>query len=384
MHLMLGSEAMAFGVKLCRPQVIAAYPITPQTHIVECLADMVEGGKLTPCRFVTVESELSSISVALGASGAGARVFTATSSQGLALMHEILHWVAGMRLPVVLANANRALGGPWILYMDQTDSLSQRDTGWIQVYCASVQEALDMVPLAYRVAENHLLPVMVVMDGFWISHTMEPVSVPSQGDIDAFLPPRSDRLFMDLSDPQALGAPTSSTTFYAIKREIQEEMEGVLRGFLDYAKEYASFSGRLYRIVEAWHMDDAEVALVGLGGIIGTARYTCSILRSRGIRAGVVFPRFFRPFPVEGMRDALRNVKVVVAMNRAFSPGVGGQLTQEIKWALYSLDSPPRVVDWMAGLGGVDPTPEAIEEAVVRALQGEDVIWMENPVGPQR
>jgi pyruvate/2-oxoacid:ferredoxin oxidoreductase alpha subunit len=383
-QLMLGSEALALGVKLCRPQVIAAYPITPQTHIVECLAHMVEEGELSPCRLVTVESELSGISLVLGASAGGARVFTATASQGLALMHEILHWVAGMRFPVVLANANRALGGPWILYMDQTDSLSQRDTGWVQIYSANAQEALDMVPLAYRIAEAHLLPVMVVMDGFWISHTLEPIEAPGQEEIDRFLPPRKDELQLDLTNPQALGAPTSSTTFYTIKKGIQEEMENLLRAFTEYAQEYTSFTGRGYNTVETWDMEDAQIALAGLGGITGTARHTAKLLRREGIKAGVIFPRLLRPFPEEEIRKALEGVEIVLVMNRSLSPGMGGQLTQELKTALYHLDSPPQVVDWLAGLGGVDPTPEAIKGAVTKALKGEKRIWSRKPTGPQR
>ncbi len=383
-QLMLGSEALALGVKLCRPQVIAAYPITPQTHIVECLAQMVEKGELSPCRLVTVESELSSISLVLGASAGGARVFTATASQGLALMHEILHWVAGMRFPVVLANANRALGGPWILYMDQADSLSQRDTGWIQLYCASAQEALDMVPMAYRIAETHLLPVMVIMDGFWISHTMEPVEAPSQEAIDAFLPPRCDELKLDLDNPQALGAPSPSDTFYQIKREIQEEMERVLEAFPQYAQEYNQLTSRSYRLVEHWFMEDAQIALVGLGGITGTARYTAQRLREKGIKAGVVFPRSLRPFPGQEMRRLLKEVELVLVMNRALSPGMGGQLTQEIQSTLYGLPRVPQVTDWMAGLGGIDPTPWAIGEAVNRALKGERKIWTDRPIGAKR
>ncbi len=383
-QLMLGSEALALGVKLCRPQVIAAYPITPQTHIVECLAQMVKRGELSPCRLVTVESELTSISLVMGASAGGVRVFTATASQGLALMHEILHWVAGMRFPVVLANANRALGGPWILYMDQTDSLSQRDTGWVQLYCASAQEALDMIPLAYKIAETHLLPVMVVMDGFWISHTMEPVETPPREAIDTFLPPRNDELKLDLDNPQALGAPSPSDTFYTIKREIQEEMEEILEAFPRYAREYSLITGRSYRPVEHWFMEDAQIALVGLGGITGTARYTARKLRERGIKAGVVFPRFLRPFPRDGLREVLQGVETVLVMNRSLSPGMGGQLTQEIQGALYGLPGAPKVVDWMAGLGGVDPTPRAIEEAVDRAIKGENTVWTEHPIGAKR
>ncbi len=383
-RLLLGSEALALGVKLCRPQVIAAYPITPQTHIVECLAQMVEEGSLSPCRLVTVESELSSISLVMGASAGGARVFTATASQGLALMHEILHWVAGMRFPVVLANANRALGGPWILYMDQTDSLSQRDTGWIQLYCASAQEALDMVPMAYRLAEAHVLPVMVVIDGFWVSHTMEPVDVPSQEAIDSFLPPRKDEVKLDLENPQALGAPSPSDTFYRIKQEIQEEMERVLEAFPGYAGEYRELTGRNYCAVEHWYMDDARVVMVGLGGITGTARFTARRLREKGIKAGVVFPRVLRPFPAGELREVLQGREVVLVMNRALSPGMGGQLTQEVKAALYGLPRAPRVVEWMAGLGGVDPVPLAMEKAVARALEGEEVIWTLQPVGARR
>jgi len=375
-RLMLGSEAMALGVKLCRPRVIAAYPITPQTHVMECLAQMVDDGELSPCRFVTVESELSSISLVMGASAAGSRVFTATASQGLALMHEILHWVAGMRFPVVLANANRSLGGPWILYMDQTDSLSQRDTGWIQLYCAGAQEALDMVPVAYRMAEAHLLPVMVVMDGFWISHTLEPVEVPSQEQVDEFLPACKSPMVLDLKNPQALGAPTPSSTFYRIKLEIQEEMERVLEMFPGCFREYASVTGRNYGVMGYWGMDDAKIALLGLGGITGTARFASSALRKKGIRAGVVFPRILRPFPSRELRGLLSEVEVVLVMNRALSPGMGGHLTQEVKSALYGMDDPPRVVEWMTGLGGMDPTPEAIERAVLDAMEGRERIWM--------
>ena len=256
--VIVGNHAVSWGVKLARAEVIAAYPITPQTQVVEELSEMCASGEL-PARFIKVESEHSAMAACLGAAAAGARTFTATSSQGLALMHELLHWAAGGRHPIVLANINRALGPGWNIWADQTDSLSQRDTGWIQLYCETGQEVLDTTIMAFRLAEQVKLPVMVVLDAFYLSHTAEPVDIPEAAQVDAFLPQRDAKLRLDPRDPRTFNALVRPDDYMDMRHSMQLAMREARTAFDEIEEAWERSFGRRYGAVEAYHTDDAEL-----------------------------------------------------------------------------------------------------------------------------
>ncbi|MBI2267182.1 MAG: pyruvate ferredoxin oxidoreductase, partial [Armatimonadetes bacterium] len=307
--VMEGSHAASYAAKLARVQVISAYPITPQTGVVEKLSEMCASGEL-PARFIKVESEHSAMAACVGAQAAGARTFTATSSQGLALMHEMLHWAAGGRLPVVLLNVNRSMGPPWTIYCDQNDSLSQRDTGWLQIYCESNQEVLDSVLHAFRVGEQTLMPCMVNLDAFFLSHTTEPVAVPSQALVDEYLPPYDPPYKLDPSEPHTFGGLARPDTYMELRYKMhlaQEEAKGL---FKKADEEYGKLFGRTYGgLVDTYRMDGAEVALVTAGTAASTSRIVVDDYRARGIKLGLIRIRVFRPFPAEDLLDLIRPLK---------------------------------------------------------------------------
>lgn len=374
-----GNYAAAYGAKLCRPQVIPAYPITPQTTVVEKMAEFCASGGLD-ARLVEVESELSAMAFCIGASISGARTFTATSSHGLALMHEMLHWAAGGRLPIVMVNANRALGAPWCLGTDQGDSLAQRDTGWIQFYCESGQEVLDRVIQAFRIAEEVLLPAMVVYDGFYLSHTYERVDIPAQELVDEYLPHRTPSHPLNPGNPVAYFGGSQPADFYKFRRSIQAGMEeaAVLTNRIE--KEFAEKFGRRSRAVEGFALDDAELVLVTSSTTATTARETVRKLRQQGKRVGMVKIGLFRPFPFQEIREALAGSAKVGVIDRNISLGMGGIFCQEVKSALCGRkggDKP--VFGFVAGLGGVDITPATIEDIVDYCFEhtepSGDVIW---------
>ncbi|HRY72178.1 MAG TPA: pyruvate ferredoxin oxidoreductase, partial [Spirochaetia bacterium] len=298
-----GSQAAAYAVRLARAKVVSAYPITPQTHIVEELAKFCAEGSLDG-RFICVESEHSAMAAVIGASSGGVRTFTASSSHGLALMHEMLHWASGARLPIVMAEVNRALGPGWNLWMDQTDSLSQRDTGWIQLYCEDGQEVLDTTLQAYLLAEIVNLPVMVVLDAFFLSHTFEPVDVPSQAEVDAFLPPYEPKFAIDASAPCGLHEMAPPSVYMEMRRSIQAAMEAVPAVFARIEEDFAARFGRSYGPVEAFHCEDAEVVLVAAGTTASTARQLVLDLRAKGEKVGLLKLKMFRPFPAEALARA--------------------------------------------------------------------------------
>jgi pyruvate ferredoxin oxidoreductase alpha subunit len=355
-----GSQAVAEAVRLARAKVISAYPITPQTHIVEELAKYCSDGTMD-ARFICVESEHSAMASVIGAASGGVRTFTASSSHGLALMHEMLHWAAGARLPIVMAEVNRALGPGWNLWLDQTDSLAQRDTGWIQLYVSDGQEALDTTLMAYRLAELVNLPVMVVLDAFFLSHTYEPVEVPEAEGVDRFLPRYSPKFMLDPADPRALGEVAPPAVYMEMRRSIQAAMEAVPRALAAVDDAFRAEFGRGYGPVEAYRCEDAEVAIVATGTTAGTARVAVDELRARGERAGLLRIRLFRPFPARELREALRGAKKAAVLDRNCSFGAGGIFAQEARAALYNLGGPP-VHSYVAGLGGRDVTPALIEE----------------------
>jgi pyruvate/2-oxoacid:ferredoxin oxidoreductase alpha subunit len=365
--VIVGNHAVSLGVKLARCQVISAYPITPQTQIVEMLSEMCSSGEL-PARFIRVESEHSAMAACVGASAAGARTFTASSSHGLAYMHEMLHWAAGGRLPVVLANVNRAMGPGWNIWMDQGDSLSQRDTGWVQLYCESSQEVLDTTIHAFRLAESVSLPVMVALDAFYLSHTSEPVEIPAQQVVDAFLPPRSAPLRLDTEDPHAFGALVRPDAYMEMRRDQQDAMERVHAELRSLDSEWLAATGRSWPAVEGYRTEDAELVLVTSGTITSTARTVIDARRSAGERVGLAKVKLFRPFPVQQLRALLHGAGRVAVLDRNVSPGHGGIFAEELRSALYDLPATerPTVFGYVVGLGGRDVTPAVIDGIIER------------------
>ncbi|MBI3297243.1 MAG: pyruvate ferredoxin oxidoreductase [Elusimicrobia bacterium] len=378
---LMGNNAAAAAVKLARVEVVSAYPITPQTQVVEALADMKASGEF-PGRFVRVESEHSAMACLVGAAQAGARTFTATSSQGLAYMHEMLHWASGARLPIVMADVNRALGAPWILWTDQTDSLSQRDTGWLQFYCSTNQEILDSLLIAYRAAEALLLPVMVNYDGFTLSHTYEPVDVPAQEAVDRFLPPLNYQYALDLANPRAFSALPKPKEYMRLRRRMAADMDRATVTVAAIEDEFARAFGRRYAAVEPYRTDDAETLLVVSGAPASTALEAVDRLRAEGLRAGSLRIRQFRPFPAAVLRAYAGRERRFVVVDRNFSMGHHGIFCEELKSALYGVKGRPKVFGTVAGLGGGDITVELLEEiwrdADAGRLDEREPLWMED------
>jgi len=356
-----GSHAVSEAARLARVEVIAAYPITPQTHIVEALSEYCSNGTLN-ARFINVESEHSAMAAVIGASSGGARAFTATSSHGLAYMHEMLHWAAAARLPIVMAEVNRALGPGWNIWTDQTDSLAQRDTGWIQLYCEDGQEALDTTLLAFRLAETVNLPVMVVLDAFFLSHTFEPVDVPEQEQVDRFLPAPDLRLRLDTAAPKMFNQLVTPAAYMEMRYNTQLAMEAAVRRYDRIEKEFKSIFDRVYGPVEAVHCEDAEIIIVTSGTVTGTCRMVLAELRGRGEKVGLFKLKMFRPFPAEIICRHLGSARKVAVVDRNFSFGSGGIFAQEIRAALCNLAPHPQVFGFIAGLGGRDITPDTLTE----------------------
>ncbi len=319
-------------------------------------------------RFIKVESEHSAMAACLGASATGVRTFTATSSQGLALMHEMLHWAGNGRHPVVMANVNRAMGPGWNIWTDQNDSLSQRDTGWIQLYCETNQEVLDTTIQAFKLAETVDLPVMIILDAFFLSHTSEPVDVPEQELVDEFLPRRETDLKLDTEDPRAFGALVRPDDYMEMRWDQQEAMERARRAFEEIDADWRVLTGRGYGALEAYRAEDAELLLVTSGTITSTAREVVDRRRDDGQSVGLVKVKMFRPFPTAGLRRLLSGADRVAVLDRNVSPGHGGIFAEEIRSALYDVppDDRPRLYGYVLGLGGRDVRPETIEEVIER------------------
>ncbi len=363
-----GNEAVACGVRLARPHVVAAYPITPQTTIVEALARMKADGELS-AEYIHVESEHSALSAALGASMTGARTFTATSSQGLLYMAEVLSYAAGGRFPIVMANANRATALPWNIYGDQRDSIGLLDQGWIQAYAGNAQEALDLVLLAYRIAEDRRVatPFMVNLDGFALTHTYETVDVPDCGQADAFLPPYATDNRFDFDAPKSIGYSAGPAHDWRYKREAHEAMLRVGEVVAEAEGEFARIFGRCYPgMLEAYRCEDAEVAVVTLGSISGLVASVVDELRERGVRAGLVRLRYLRPFPKEELCAALAGVKRACVLEKDVSFGAEGTVFTNVNSALQQGGASTRTCNRIGGLGGAD-----ISAPAVRALFSE-------------
>ncbi len=378
--VLMGNHAVSYGVRLARAEVISAYPITPQTQIVEMLSEFCSDGSLN-ARFIKVESEHSAMAAVIGASSVGARAFTATSSHGLLLMHEMLHWAAGARLPIVLANVNRAVGPGWNVWTDQSDSLAQRDTGWLQLYCESNQEALDAVLQAFKIAETVRLPVMIVLDAFILSHTEEPVDVPEQEKVDAFLPRYETEWRLDPDDPRAFNMLVAPEHYMEMRLQMQQAMDEA-KGVVEAVDaEFASRFGRGYGLVEAYRLEGADTVLLTAGATTSTARVVVDALRDEGCRVGLVRQRLFRPYPVAEMRRLLAGVKKVGVIDRNISYGQEGIFASELKAALYGLPSAPQVYGFVVGLGGRDVTPATIrgiaDYVLAHDAPGLEPVWWE-------
>lgn len=376
--LLTGNEAIALAVKLCRVDLVAAYPITPQTPIYEKLAQWEAEGVLGGV-MVRVESEHSAMATCISAAMTGLRVFTASSSQGIALMHEMLHFAAGNRVPVVMACVNRALAIPWAFGSDQIDTLSQRDTGWIQFYCEDAQEALDTVIEAYRVSESIMLPSMVVIDGFFTSHLMEPVDVPLQEEVDAFLPRPSFPSRFDFQRPAFLSNVVGPKDYFRFRHRQFLDMKTAKRVVAEVDRAFRKAFGRGYGVVEQLYTEDADLVLVTSGALTGTARVVVERLRQKGEKVGLLKVKLFRPFPKEEVRQVLKGKKKVGVVDRNVSMGCGGIFCEEVKAALYGVDEGPKVANYITGLGGLDVPPELVE-AMIEDLEQREVfeepIWI--------
>ncbi|MBN1152644.1 MAG: pyruvate ferredoxin oxidoreductase [Dehalococcoidia bacterium] len=372
-----GDRIAAKAAQMARPEFIAAYPITPQTVIVEKTAEMVESGELD-AEYVRVESEHSAMSAVVGAASTGIRTFTATSSHGLALMHEMLHWAAMARLPVVMVNVNRALGPGWNIWADQSDALSQRDTGWIQLYCSSGQEIFDTIIQAYRLAEldDVQLPVMVNFDAFVMSHTSMPVEVPEQPAVDAFLPRWKPQFKLDPDDPITLSNMLPQPEYGGMRKNLHEGLLNAKRHWTEVCSEWTHrFSTDHGAAVQQLQCDDAEVILVSMGAFGAEARMAVQELRAQGKKVGLARIRMFRPFPDEVFR-ALAPGRKFVVVERNVAPGVGGTIAAELRSGLYGYADAP-VKGFIAGLGGRDVTFGDICQMVDVATSGKagDVEW---------
>jgi pyruvate ferredoxin oxidoreductase alpha subunit len=357
-----GSRGVAEAVGLCRPEVVCAYPISPQTHIVEALAVLVKAGDLTPCEFVNVESEFAAMSVAIGASAAGARAFAATASQGLLYMTEALYNAAGLGLPIVMTVANRAIGAPINIWNDHSDAMSQRDCGWIQLYAETNQEALDLHIQAFRIAEQVSLPVMVCMDGFVLTHAHERLEIPSQEQVDQFLPPYEPRQVLDPDDPVSIGAMVGPEAFTEVRYLAHARQGQALELIPDVAARFAEQFGRdSGGLVRPYRTDDADTIVVALGSVLGTIKDTIDELREDGMKIGALGIISFRPFPLEAVREFLQDAERVVVLERALAVGIGGIVSANVRMALSGLLLHGYTV--IAGLGG-----RAITKSSLRRL----------------
>lgn len=361
--IMTGNEAVAVGVKLARVKFISAYPITPQTTIVEKLATMIANRELDS-RYVEVESEHSAMAAIMSSELAGVRSYTATSSQGLLYMHEMLHWAAGQRLPLVMSVVNRAIGPPWNIWSDQSDTMSQKDTGWMQVYCESNQEAMDTILMGYKIAEDHniLLPLMSMEDAFVLSHTSEPVSIPDQKAVDAFLPELDLDFSIDTEHPRGYGSySTPDGPFMELKKDMRESMSKSKDVVAKVTDEFSEVFGRDYSgLVEKYMMEDAEYALIASGSLASTGKFVVQKMREKGQKVGLIRIRFYRPFPDDEIFRATRNLRALGVLDRSVSFGTGGNTYIEVASSLYGRSTVP-LFGFTAGIGGRDVKVDQIE-----------------------
>ena len=375
--LLNGNHAVSYAVKLARPQVIPVYPITPQTPILEQITEFQASGEMH-AEIMTMESEHSAMAAAITASLTGVRVFTATASQGLLLMHEMLHYAAGARAPIVMFNVNRTLGSPWGFWPDQTDSLAQRDTGWIQYYCENGQESHDTTLQAFRVAEQVMLPVMVMHEAFYVSHSLEAIDLVSQEQVDEYLPPFEPTHRLDPLIGESWGNTVSQIMFQNHRRDMGDAMNSALEVARRADREFEALVGRGHGIIEQYRCDGAEFVIATMGSMTGTARDAVDELRSEGLPVGLLKVKLFRPFPLDDIREAVKGIPRIMVLDRNFAPGTGGFLFQEIKAALYGMESAPEVHGYLAGVGGTNISPADIKTMVASAMAEKPVansVW---------
>lgn len=365
-----GSRAVAEAVALCRPEVICAYPISPQTHIVEALGDMVKDGALQDCEYLNVESEFAAMSVAIGASAAGARSYTATASQGLLFMAEAVFNAAGLGLPIVMTVANRAIGAPINIWNDHSDSLSMRDCGWLQLFAENNQEALDLHILAFRLAEELSLPIMVCMDGFILTHAYERVDMPTQAQVDAYLPPYEPRQVLDPAEPVSIGAMVGPEAFMEVRYLAHAKQMEALKLIPQYAAEFRKVFGRdSGGLLHTYRTEDADTVIVAMGSVLGTIKDTVDELRAAGQRIGVLGITCFRPFPIAAVAAALKQCKRFVVLEKSLAVGLGGILAVNVRMAVTGMGLKGYTV--IAGLGGRAITQKSLHALFLKAATDE-------------
>ena len=371
-----GSQAVAQAVAYCRPEVICAYPISPQTHIVERLSAIVKKGEMGNAQFINVESEFAAMSVAIGAAATGARTYTATASQGLLYMVEAVYNASGIGLPIVMTVANRAIGAPINIWNDHSDSMSQRDSGWIQLYAETNQEALDLHIQAYRLAEQVSLPVMVCMDGFILTHAYERIDVPTQEQVDAFLPPFEPRQVLDPAEPVTIGAMVGPEAFSEVRYLMHAKQMQALDVIPDIAAEFeSSFERPSGGLVRGYRIDDAETVVVALGSVLGTIEDVIDEMREDDEKIGALAIKCFRPWPADEVREALNGVKRVIVLEKAFAVGAGGIVGQNVRLALTGL--PIEVNDVVAGLGGRPITKPSLHKLFRQDLDPQRLTFLD-------
>ena len=365
------SLAIAEAAKLAKVDVVAAYPITPQTHIIEHLAELVADGELDAA-YIPVESEHSAMSACCGASAAGARTFTATAGQGLELMHEMLYVASAMQLPVVMAVANRALSAPLSVWGDHSDAMAVRDTGWIQIFVENGQEAVDNVLCAFRIAEDQrvLLPVMIHLDGFYLSHMIEPMVFPEQSEVDKFIPPYQHPLPLNPDKPVTMGAFGPPFIYSETKQAQEVNLRAAKEVVLECWSDFGNRFKRYYSPVESYRCEEARVLLLTMGSFSETAMIAIDKMRGEGRQVGLLRLRLWRPFPFEEIRQAVKNAEVLIVLDRALSfGGPGGPVCSEIRSALYHEDKKPKVISFVGGLGGRDITVAGFEDIITRGIE---------------
>ena len=365
-----GSQAMAQAVAACKPQVVAAYPISPQTHIVEALSKLVKDGELQDCEYLNVESEYAAMSASIGASAVGARAYTATASQGLLFMVEAVYNASGLGLPIVMTVANRAIGAPINIWNDHTDAMSQRDSGWLQLYAETNQEAADLHVQAFRIAEELSLPVMVCMDGFILTHAVEQVDVPEEEQVAKFLPPYEPRQVLDPEHPMSIGAMVGPEAFTEVRYLAHHKQKQARELIPQVQKEFEKIFGRQSGgLIHTYHCDDADTIIVALGSVVGTLKDVVDERRAQGEKIGVLSICSFRPFPFE----AVGNAKTIISFEKAFQVGIGGIVSSHIFHSLRDIDPDlhPDLYEVIAGLGGRNITKHSIHDMLDSAQKNE-------------
>jgi len=390
--VMTGNYASAWGARLSRAEVIAAYPITPQTSIVEKLADWVSTGEMK-ANFIPVESEHSAMAACIAAQAAGARTYTATSSHGLTLMHEVLMWASGARLPIVMTNVSRAMAPPWSVWVDHMDSVAQRDTGWMEFFCQSNQEVLDTIIMAYKVCESKgvMLPAMVIEDAFILSHTSEPVDLPDPAIVDDFLPSYAPELKLEVGKPMGFGSLVRPDQYMEFRYKAMLGMKDAHDRFLRVEQEFKQVFGREHGgLLERYRCDDAEFVLVAAGSVAATAKDAVDALRAKGFPVGLARIRSFRPFPHEEFKALGAKVAGLGVLDRSYTFGAAGAMYTEVKASVYSSSKRPVMKNYIAGLGGRDITPKILERIfedlmlVTKRPEGNEVEWVEVAGLPRR